>query len=220
MKPNESYLGGAAGLAGEDAGSASLFGQVMGLVAVALGFLTLGAYLGRHLSEGTSLVFFIIGFLCIAGLNFARSAESLAMVLLDGGALALGLGLGGGLVAYAEADPGAVWQAAAATTLFVASLGALGYLVQADLSGGYRVMSLLLLGLIAYGFVSLFVAMPGGNVAYSLLGLAIFGGYTMLDFNRMRRAGIDEAVQLAAGVFLDIVNIFLFFLRLGNRGSS
>ncbi len=91
-------------------------------------------------------------------------------------------------------------------------------MIRRDLSGGYRVLFLLLLALIVFGIVSLFVSMPGGNIVYSLLGLCVFGGYTVLDFNRMRRAGMEEAVQLAAGIFLDVLNIFLFFLRLfGSR---
>jgi len=37
----------------------------------------------------------------------------------------------------------------------------------------------------------------------------------------MRRAGVEEAVPLAAGIFLDILNVFLFFLQLfGRRGSN
>jgi FtsH-binding integral membrane protein len=49
-------------------------------------------------------------------------------------------------------------------------------------------------------------------------GLVIFGGYTILDFNRLRRAGVDSAVPIAASIFLDVLNIFLFFLQLfGNR---
>jgi FtsH-binding integral membrane protein len=91
-------------------------------------------------------------------------------------------------------------------------------MIRRDLSGGYRVLFLLLLALIVFGIVSLFVSMPGGNIVYSLFGLGVFGGYTVLDFNRMRRAGMQEAVQLAAGIFLDVLNIFLFFLRLfGSR---
>ncbi len=76
----------------------------------------------------------------------------------------------------------------------------------------------LLVSLIVFGFISLLVSMPHADVIYAVLGLAIFGGYTLLDFNRMRRAGIEEAVPLAAGIFLDVLNIFLFFLRLfGSR---
>jgi uncharacterized protein len=195
-------------------GEAGVFGQVMGLVAVTVAFFTLGAYLGRDFTEGVSLICFIGGFGCIIGLNFARRSEALAITLLFAAGLALGLGLGGGLNAYAEVAPGVVYQAAAATTLFVAALGSIGYMIRRDLSAGYRFLFVALLGLIVVGFVSLFISIPGGNVVYSILGLAIFGGYTLLDFNRMRRAGMEEAVPLAAGIFLDVLNIFLFFLRI------
>jgi modulator of FtsH protease len=195
-------------------GEAGVFGQVMGLVAVTVAFFTLGAYLGRDFTEGLSLICFIVGFGCIIGLNFARRSEALAITLLFAAGLALGLGLGGGLDAYAEVAPGVVYQAAAATTLFVAALGSIGYMIRRDLSAGYRFLFVALLGLIVVGFVSLFISIPGGNVVYSILGLAIFGGYTLLDFNRMRRAGMEEAVPLAAGIFLDVLNIFLFFLRI------
>ena len=171
-----------------DVTEGGVFGQTMGLVAATLGFLTLGAYLGRHLSGGPSIVCFILGFLCLIGLNYARGASGAALGLLFAMGLFLGLGLGGGLAAYASADPGVVWQSAGATALFVGGLGALGYAVQSDLSGGYRVLFLLLLALIAYGLVTLFVSIPAGNVVYAVLGLGIFGGYVVLDFNRLRRA--------------------------------
>src|SRR5271154_928582 len=106
MAPARSY-GGEEAMFGSVAslGEAGVFGQVMGLVAVTLGFLTLGAYLGRHLAEGASLVCFIAGFLCILGLNFARRSEGLAITMLFAAGLLLGLGLGGGLNAYVEAAP-------------------------------------------------------------------------------------------------------------------
>jgi hypothetical protein len=40
------------------------------------------------------------------------------------------------------------------------------------------------------------------------------GGYTLLDFNHLRRTGQEEAVPIAASIFLDVLNIFLFFLQL------
>jgi FtsH-binding integral membrane protein len=42
----------------------------------------------------------------------------------------------------------------------------------------------------------------------------IFGGYTSLDFNRLRRAGAESAVPIAASIFLDVLNIFLLLLQL------
>jgi FtsH-binding integral membrane protein len=204
----------------ETVGAAGVFGQVMGLVAVTLAFFTLGAYLGREIAEGVSIVCFIGGFICIIGLRAARRSEALSITLLFAAGLLLGLGLGGVLNRYVEAEPDAVWQAAAATALFVGGLGSTGYAIRRDLSGGYRFLFFALLALIVFGLVTIFVAIPGGNVIYALLGLGIFGAYTVLDFNRMRRAGIGEAVPLAAGIFLDVVNIFLFFLRLFGGGRS
>jgi FtsH-binding integral membrane protein len=203
-----------------DVTDAGVFGQTMGLVAATLGCLTLGAYLGRHLGGGPSLVCFILGFVCLIGLNSVRGAGGAAVGLLFATGLFLGLGLAGGLDAYASAAPGAVWQSAAATGLFVGGLGALGYGIRSDLSGGYRVLFFLLLALLVYGLVTLFVSIPAGNVIYAVLGLAIFGGYTLLDFNRLRRADSDDAPSLAAGIFLDVLNVFTFFLQLFGRGKD
>jgi FtsH-binding integral membrane protein len=201
-------------------GGAGVFGQVMGLVATTLGVFTLGAYLGRHLAGGPSLICFLIGFGCIFGLNYARGSGGAGIGLLAAVGLFLGLGLGGALDAYASADPGVVWQAGAATALFVAALGSIGHMIRSDLSGGYRVLFFLLLALIVYGLISLFVSMPAGNVVYAVLGLGIFGGYTLLDFNRLRNAGNGDAVSIATGIFLDVLNVFTFFLQLFGRGRD
>lgn len=202
-------------------GSTGVFGQVMGLVAVTVGFFTLGAYLGRDFAGGASIICFILGFVSIIGLNFAvRRSEALAVTMLFAAGLFLGLGLGGGLEQYAEVAPQVVWQAAGATALFVGALGSVGYAIRRDLSGFYRILFVLLLALIVFGFVSLLVSMPHANVIYAVLGLAIFGGYTLLDFNRMRRAGMEEVVPLAAGIFLDVLNVFLFFLQLFGGGRE
>jgi uncharacterized protein len=48
----------------------------------------------------------------------------------------------------------------------------------------------------------------------------IFGGYTIFDFNRLRRADMSSAVPIAASIFLDIFNIFLFFLQLFGNESN
>jgi len=114
----------------------AVFGQVMGLVALTLGFLALGAYIGRDLSGGVGILFFLAGFACVFGLNVASAGgrEQLAITLLFGLGLCLGLALGPVLNSYAQADPSALWQAAGATGGFVASLGAFGYATRRDLS--------------------------------------------------------------------------------------
>jgi hypothetical protein len=42
----------------------------------------------------------------------------------------------------------------------------------------------------------------------------------VIDFNRLRRSGTKEAIPLAAGIFLDVLNIFLLFFRLFSRSSN
>src|ERR1700677_3186081 len=138
----------------ETVGTAGVFGQVMGLVAVTLCFFTLGSYLGREIAEGASLICFFAGFGCIIGLNFARRSESLAITLLFAGGLLFGLGLGGVLNRYAEARPDAVWLDAAATALLVGGLGSVGYGIRRDLSGGYRFLCSALLALALFGLVT------------------------------------------------------------------
>jgi FtsH-binding integral membrane protein len=157
----------------------TVFGQVMGLVALTLGCLALGAYIGRDLSGGWGILFFIAGFACIFGLNVAstRGNEQLAITLLFGLGLLLGLALGPVLSSYVEADPAPVWQAAGATGGFVASLGAVGYATRRDLSSWYRVLFWALLGLILFGLVAIFVSIPNEGIIWSVAGLVIFGGY-------------------------------------------
>ena len=115
---------------------------------------------------------------------------------------------------YAKADPVALWQAAGATAAFVAILGTAGYATRRDLSSWYRVLFWALLALLVFGIVTIFVSIPGANVIWSVAGLVIFGGYTILDFNRLRRAGQESAVPIAASIFLDVLNVFLFWLGL------
>jgi modulator of FtsH protease len=194
----------------------TVFGQVMGLVALTLGCLALGAYIGRDLSGGAGIVFFIVSFACVIGLNLAsaRARQQLAITLLFGLGLTLGLAIGPVINSYAKADPSALWQAAGATGGFVAALGAVGYAIRRDLSSWSRTLFWALVALLVFGIVALFVSIPHVNLIWSVAGLVIFGGFTIFDFNRLRRTGLENAVPIAASIFLDILNVFLFFLQL------
>src|SRR5256885_10183881 len=94
----------------------ALLGQVMGFVAVTVGFAALGAYLGRDLSGATGLVLFIAAFGCIFGLNIAaaKGREQLAIGLLFALGLLLGLAVAPVIADYANTDPAALWQASGA----------------------------------------------------------------------------------------------------------
>jgi modulator of FtsH protease len=205
-------------LAGEpiERDARALLGQVMGFVAVAVAFAALGAYLGRDLSGATGLVAFIAAFACIYGLNIAaaRGREQLAIGLLFGLGLLLGLAVAPIVADYAKTDPSALWQAAGATAAFVAACGAYGYATRRDLSSWARTLFWALLALIAFGIVAILVSIPNSHTIYAVAGLGIFGAFTIFDFNRLRRASPDGAVMITASIFLDIFNVFLLLLEL------
>jgi FtsH-binding integral membrane protein len=199
--------------------SNAIFGRVMALVAVTVGFAALGVWVGQDLSGWQWFIPWLFALGCLIGLNVAnsRGAQGLALTLLFAFGLLLGISVGSTVYYYASTDSTAVAQAAAATALFTMALGAGGYATRRDLSFLYRGLFWLLLALILFGFVLIFVNLPAGSTIYAVLGLVIFGGYILIDFNRLRRAGGEEAIPLAAGIFLDIFNVFLLFLRLFSR---
>ena len=50
----------------------TVFGQTMFLVAITTGFTALGAYVGRDISGGLSLGLWLVAFVAILGMSFAR----------------------------------------------------------------------------------------------------------------------------------------------------
>jgi FtsH-binding integral membrane protein len=209
------------GVTGQDQ-SRTLFGQTMGLVAVTAGIFTLGAYAGRDLSYGVGIVAYIAAFVCLLAMRFAvrRSPTACTVLLLVFGAL-IGVATAPVLAYYAATDPSVLWQAGGATALFIAGFGAAGYATRRDLSGLARASFWALLALILFGLVLVFVHIPHASLIYSVLGLVIFAGITMVDFQRLRRSqNIASAPLLAASIFLDILNVFLFFLRIFARQDN
>jgi FtsH-binding integral membrane protein len=144
----------------------------------------------------------------------------LAIALLFGLGLCIGIAVGPMLAAYAEADPSALWQAAGATAIFTAVLGSAGYATRRDLSSWARTLFWALMALLTFGLILVFVAIPGANVIYAVLGLVVFGAFTVFDFNRLRRTTMTGAVPIAAGIFLDIFNVFLLLLSLFGGGGG
>jgi len=217
---SETYAYPGVGAASPDR-TRTLFGQTMGYVAVTTGLFALGAYLGRNLSGGWAIVSYIVAFVCLISMNFTvRRSVGLTVGLLFAVGILLGLGLAPTISYYASADPQALWQAGGATALFIAGFGAAGYATRRDLSGIARLCFWALIALIVFGIVLIFVNIPNGSLIYSVIGLVIFAGLTAFDFQRLRRSSdLDSAPLLAASIFLDALNVFLFFLRIFSRGN-
>ena len=200
----------------------TLFARTMAYVAATAGLFSLGAYVGRGLAHGAGIIAFIGAFVCLIAMRFTATRSREATVALLGAfGLLMGVAMAPTLVYYATADPHALWQAGGATALFIAALGSAGYATDRDLSGLARMSFWALLALLVFGVVAIFVRIPHSSLIYSVLGLVIFAGFTLFDFQRLRRSqDFASAPLLAASIFLDILNVFLFMLALFGGGRD
>ena len=58
------------------ASTATLLGQVMFLVAIALGFTVAGSYIGRDLAQGTAFILFLVAFGMLIAQSFVEPLAS------------------------------------------------------------------------------------------------------------------------------------------------
>ena len=202
--------------------TATLFGQTMGLVALTAGFFAAGAYAGRNLSEGAVIVSWIAAFVVLMIMNFAaRRSATAAIVLLVIFGVLMGVASAPTLNWYAATDPKILWESGGATALFIGAFGTFGYLTKRDLSVIRRISFIGLLVLLVAGIVLIFVHIPHASLIWAVLGLVIFAGLTMADFQRLRRSqNLNSAPLIAASIFLDILNVFWFFLRIFSGGRD
>jgi len=207
---------------GERASTARLLGQVMFLVAVAIGFLALGTFVGRDLPIATARIcsFGGLGMLLVASFAPGRlfRVGPFAVVWLYALALMIGLGLGPVIEYFATTQDEVLTQAAGMTALITLGMGAAGFAWDRDLARWMRPLSFIVLGAVVVSIVLLLFGSGGNPVLSGIIGLASAALITV-NFNFLRKHGTEEhAVMLATGIFVSIVNIFISLLNLlGNR---
>lgn len=200
----------------------ALFARVMFLVGVTCGFAAAGAWIGKDFTGGWMIGAWVVALgLVIATAFLKRPSGMLGMTLLFGVGLFLGMAVGPVLNLYvASGSAQVLWQAAGATGLFIAGFGAWGYATRRDLAPYVRFFFWALIGLIVVGITLIFIQIPGARLIWAVLGLVIFAFWTAFDFQRLRRSNTGNvAVPIALGIFLDIFNVFLFFLQIFGGGG-
>jgi modulator of FtsH protease len=205
------------GVAPRAISTAELLGQVLFLVAVALAFCAVGTLIGRDLSLGAARACSFAGFGMLLVSSFAGErfrVGRFAMGWLFATALLIGLGLGPVIEYFSEVQPKALTQAFAGTAATVLGAGALGFALAKDLAPWMRPLSLVVFALCAGTIVwTLF----GGTIS-PLISLGIYALSALLivvDFNFLRKHGTEnDAIWLATGIFVSIVNIFISLLNI------
>src|SRR5437763_1745453 len=147
--------------------AAGLFGAVMALVALTVGFATLGVWVARDWGGAGWFIAWLLALGCLIGLQAAnaRGNVGLSLTLLFAFGLLMGASVATTINYYSATDPTAVRQAFGATALFVAALGSGGYAVRRDLSHLYRFAFWLLLAFLGAGIILIFVHMPAAYTA-------------------------------------------------------
>ena len=195
-----------------------LLGQVLFLVAIAIGFCALGTYLGRDLEIGTARIISFVGFGMLLVSSFGGERFRV-------GPFAMGW-----LFAHGDGDRArpraghrstsrrcrrtALTQAAAGTAATVAGCGALGFALSKDLARWMRPLSLVVfaacIGTIVWSLAAGAVS-PWVSALIYLLSAALI----VVDFNYLRKHGTeDDTIWLATGIFVSIVNIFVSLLNI------
>ena len=208
-------------VAGERLAS-GLLGKIFGLLAFSLAFATVGGAVGAQIGPGWIMPLFFVELGLIFAVQRLREREGINLVLLYAFATVSGMTIGPIIAAYVAAGLGTVvLEAAGITAAMTVGLSAYALTTKRDLSGLQPYLFMALLGLIVASLVNIFV---GGTVMYTILswgGAMLFSVLLIFDVNRARYAAdtMGNAVVLTLGIYLDIVNLFLFVLRILQGGG-
>ncbi len=158
-------------------------------------------------------------FACVVGVNFTRRQPMVSLVLLYALSALEGMLLGPLLASIARGYPlGSIiiGEAAGLAALLMAGLGTYVWLSNRDFGGLGKMLFWALLGLLVVGFIGIFVHWgAGGQLLYSIVGAAIFVGFTLYDFSNIkRRYGPDDYAIATVSLYLDFLNLFLFLLQI------
>lgn len=109
-----------------------------------------------------------------------------------------------------------------------AVMGILGFTTKTDLTKFGSIMLIALIGIIIAMVVNMFIGSARIDYIISIIGVLIFTGLTAYDVQKLKKLsaqidGINQttgklALMGALTLYLDFINLFLFFLRIfGNR---
>lgn len=206
----------------------TLFTKVSMLLTGALGVAAAGAFAGHAITGfGAMIVLMILFIGGSIGVMFAgaaakegRLSSPAAIGIMLAWNFITGLFLGPVMNMYVQVLGGnTVFLAFAGTAGVMAVCGAVGMFSGVNFSGLGKILSWALLGLIIVGIVNIFVTFSTGvELVYCFAGMAIFAGFFIVDFFRLKEeAGRDDswggAIMITMGLFLDFVNFFLYLLR-------
>ena len=200
----------------------TFFGKVMMFFALAICVSIAGIYImlnylitSASFSMGIFYGLFIVELAIILTARWWSQKKGLNKVMFVLFALISGM-TAAPIIAMAAAQAGImlVIRALAATVLTFGAAAIFGWTTKVNLIGMRGFLTLSLIGMIITGVIGIFI--PWGNtmeLIYSWFGVILFAGYTMYDFQKLKKYPENMYIEAALQLYLDIFNLFLYILR-------
>jgi uncharacterized protein len=173
---------------------------------------------------GNFFILFIAQLAIVWGISLGinRISASVALLLFFVYAATLGLTLGLIVASYSTASVTTAFLSASAMFGAAAIYGAV---TKRSLAGLGGILFMGLIGLLVAMVLNIFIGWESLNFLISVVGVVLFTALTAYDVQRIqagdlaaRTGSIEKAAVLGAlNLYLDFVNLFLFFLRLFGR---
>jgi len=208
-----------------DADVAAFAGRVYGWVAAGVVASAFTAYTVQHnpsflaSAQNHILLWLLLPFAPLLLLSIAgpRLSAPLTATLYLAFCAVEGVSLGVIVSYYADT---AVALALVTTGGLFATMAVIGTVTKRDLTKMGTFLMVALFGIIIASFANLLFASSGLQWVITYAGIAIFLGFTAWDAQRVKtlaqsgNTGGNTAVMCATGLYLDILNLFLFLLRI------
>lgn len=206
------------------AGTSSLIGKVMGLLAVSFLIALLGTIIGGVIGIGTTLgSYFLVaigGLVVLIILQFAIQKPGLNLFLLYLFTFLEGMALSPIIGYYLQQSPTILAEAFSLTALTTFGLGVYAWTTKRDFShiGDYLFFGLILLiiaSLLGIFFGAIF-GTPLVVLIISSFGVAIFSGYVLFYVQRAKYMAdtMPNAIGLTVSLFITVLNLFLYILQI------
>jgi len=201
--------------------TASLLAKVLWITTVGFLFTAFGTWLAPPVLGLSWFVIVILNFALIIAIGFAaRHSPAFGLILFYIFTTMMGVQISPIINQYLNTQGGStiVFQAAITTALGMALIGVIAQFANFNYMKVGRIAFFALLGLIVVGLLGMFVHFVNPAI-YAWLTLIIFSVLLLVDFMRLRARGQDYgAVQMALGIYLDALNIFIALLEIFGGG--
>jgi FtsH-binding integral membrane protein len=174
---------------------------------------------------GWVVMFAPLGFVLLMSFGFQRLPAPVMMLLFVVFAVLMGMSLSFIFYAYTA---GSIYVCFGISAGVFGLMAILGATTRMDLTRFGSIMIIGLIGIIAASVINWFIGSETIDYIISIVGVLVFMGLTAYDVQKLKRIGVGTgmgdasvtklAIYGALSLYLDFINLFLFFLRLfGSR---